>query len=111
MGRAMISMTFLTPDGTKVTCEAEPGETAMQVAIRNNVDGIVAECGGSAMCGTCHVYVESDDTDGLPPPSADENALLEFVACERRANSRLSCQLKLSEGAGNLVVRVPEFQQ
>ena len=82
----------------------------MQVATRNGLTGIVAECGGNAMCATCHVYVDENWIGRLTPMSADEDALLDGAAAERLSNSRLSCQIKLADDLDGLVLRLPEKQ-
>ncbi|HLJ63278.1 MAG TPA: 2Fe-2S iron-sulfur cluster-binding protein, partial [Stellaceae bacterium] len=82
----------------------------MQAAIANGIDGIVAECGGSAMCATCHVYVDEADLARLPKISQGEDEMLESTAAERRKNSRLSCQLVMTTGLDGLTVHLPETQ-
>jgi ferredoxin, 2Fe-2S len=82
----------------------------MQAATRHGVDGIVAECGGNAMCATCHVYVDESWIGRLTPMSADEDALLDGTAAERLSNSRLSCQIKLADALNGLVLRLPDKQ-
>lgn len=72
--------------------------------------GIVAECGGSAMCATCHVYVADDWAGRLPAPLANELEMLECTAAQRAPSSRLSCQIKLTAALDGLVVRLPERQ-
>jgi 2Fe-2S ferredoxin len=104
----MAKITFVSPEGDSRSFEAASGTSVMQVAVSNGVDGIVAECGGSAMCATCHVYVEPDCLTALPPPDAVEEEMLDATAAERRCNSRLSCQLTVGET--DLVVRLPETQ-
>ena len=76
----------------------------MVVATRAGIPGIIGECGGEMSCATCHVHV---DTDEFPPPSLDEQDLLEVVD-ERADNSRLSCQLRLTDETGDLVIHVPQ---
>jgi 2Fe-2S ferredoxin len=104
----MASVTFLHADGTSATVEALDGMSVMRAAITNDVDGIVGECGGQAMCATCHVYVLGDP--GLPPVGTDEEEMLECTAATREANSRLGCQLKAGRDFESLTVRVPERQ-
>ena len=82
----------------------------MMIAITNGVDEILAECGGSLACGTCHVYVEPSQLARLSPPSAAEQDMLSAVAGERRFNSRLSCQIGLSEALDGLVLHLPARQ-
>ncbi len=82
----------------------------METAIMNNVRGIDAECGGCCSCATCHVYVEETFLALIPPPDDMENELLDGVASERRSNSRLSCQLFITDACDGIVVHVPESQ-
>jgi 2Fe-2S ferredoxin len=86
-----------------------PGQSLMKAALSADVEGIEAECGGCLSCATCHVYVESG-TASMPPPSDEEVALLEFVAGERRDNSRLSCQILGSPELPALTVQLPQRQ-
>lgn len=83
----------------------------MQAATGAGVAGIVAECGGSVMCATCHVIVDEAWADKLPPPLAIELEMLECTATERQPTSRVSCPIKLTTAMQGLVVRVPERQQ
>jgi 2Fe-2S ferredoxin len=82
----------------------------MRAALVNGVDGIVAECGGSALCATCHVYVDKQWISRLAAIGDDEDALLDGTACERQANSRLSCQIKITPVLDGLVLLLPERQ-
>lgn len=86
------------------------GTSLMQAAIDSDVDGIVGECGGNAMCATCHVYVLGDAVTRLPAMADDEAEMLQCTASERRENSRLSCQIKMSSALGSLAVELPEEQ-
>ena len=88
-----------------------PGESLMQIATAVGITGIVAECGGSAMCATCHVYVDPQWVHRLPPPLANELEMLECTAAERLPNSRLSCQIKLTAELNGMAVRIPDRQQ
>lgn len=94
-------------DGTQTELEVVEGQSVMNVAVRNNVPGIVGECGGELMCATCHVYVVSPQTRAQL--SDDEDEMLEFAACPRRKNSRLSCQLMVASNS-EFVVETPEAQ-
>lgn len=107
----MIQIHLIQPDGSTVTLEGAAGNSVMQLAVGAGVHGVVGECGGSAMCATCHVYVEEPWADQLPAPLATELEMLECTAAERLPNSRLSCQLKLEPGLAGLAVRLPERQQ
>ena len=103
----MPKITFIDSSGTARTVDAELGSTVMETAIRNNIPGIEAECGGSCSCGTCHVYVEEARIATLPAPDANEVAILDFVAAEVKPESRLACQIKVTPELDAMVVRVP----
>ena len=105
-----ILRTLLHSFGAREVNEAEDGATVMLAALTDGVDGIVAECGGNAVCATCHVYVDDAWTSKLEPVSDDEDALLDGTAAERRPNSRLSCQIKAQPALAGLVVRIPDRQ-
>jgi 2Fe-2S ferredoxin len=106
----MPSIIFIHPDGSRQQIEASAGESAMQAATRNDLSGILAECGGNAMCATCHVYVDEAWLARLPAMGGDEDALLDGAAAERQANSRLSCQIKLATDLDGLVLNLPDRQ-
>jgi 2Fe-2S ferredoxin len=106
----MARVTYVSHDGKKKTLDITPGTTIMQAAMLDGIDGIVAECGGSCMCATCHVYVQEDQLSLLPPISADEEAMLEGTVAPRQPNSRLSCQLPVTPAMDGLVVTMPETQ-
>ena len=106
----MPSIIFIHPDGSRQPIEANVGESAMQAATRQDISGILAECGGNAMCATCHVYVDEDWLARLPAMGGDEDALLDGAAAERQANSRLSCQIKLAADLDGLVLNLPDRQ-
>jgi 2Fe-2S ferredoxin len=106
----MTTITFIHPDSRSETVEAENGASLMLAALTHGVDGIVAECGGNAVCATCHVYVDDAWIGRLDPVSDDEDALLDGTAAERLPNSRLSCQIKVQPALAGLVVRIPDRQ-
>jgi len=99
-------ITYIEPSGNEIVVELGRDWTVMQGAMSNGVEGIEAQCSGSCACATCHCYVESG-MDALPPPTVNETSMLASVAAERRANSRLACQLK---PAADMTVRFPERQ-
>lgn len=101
-------ITYVTSDGTPHVVEAALGLTVMEGSVRNNLPGIVAECGGTCSCGTCHVYVRDPWFAGLPEPYPEELELLEYID-GLRPNSRLSCQLLVTDELHEMVVDVPEF--
>ncbi|MES2999327.1 MAG: 2Fe-2S iron-sulfur cluster-binding protein [Pseudomonadota bacterium] len=90
--------------------ECRPSQSLMQAAIAAGVDGIVADCGGMATCGTCHVFVREPHASLLPPRDADEEAMLDYTAEPRRTNSRLACQIALDESLDGLTVDLPASQ-
>ncbi len=110
MTSAMPRVTYIAQDGKETTLDIAEGTSVMQAAVFNGVDGIVAECGGSCMCATCHVYVREDQLAQTPAMQADEDAMLEGTASPRKPNSRLSCQLVVSPQMEGLVVYLPETQ-
>src|SRR6202050_2552412 len=90
------AVTYISYRGVESRIDVPVGDSVMEGAIKNSVDGIVAECGGACMCGTCHVYVDEAWLAKLPPIAEDENAMLDSTASPRLANSRLSCQLRVT---------------
>jgi 2Fe-2S ferredoxin len=105
----MVKITYIEADGPARTVEGEIGSTVMETAIRNNVPGIEAECGGACACATCHVYVDGAWKEKTGGPSPMEEDMLDF-AFDVRPSSRLSCQIKVSEDLDGLVVTVPPRQ-
>lgn len=104
------AVTYVSSDGEREEVRLAVGTTVKDGAIENGVEGIVAECGGNAMCATCHVYVAEPWMDKLPACSDVEDELLDSTACERTEASRLSCQIKVTDELDGLVVRLPEEQ-
>jgi len=105
----MTKVIFIDACGQARTVDAQVGATVMETAVRNSVPGIEAECGGACACATCHVYVDEEWTERVVKPSQMEEDMLDF-ASEVRPNSRLSCQIKVSEALDGLVVRTPGKQ-
>ena len=105
----MPKIIFTDSTGTARTVEAENGSTVMETAIRNNIPGIEAECGGACACATCHVYVDEAWREKVGGPSPMEEDMLDF-GYEVKASSRLSCQIKVTPDLDGLVVRTPERQ-
>jgi len=106
----MPSIFFVSPDQDPVEVQANVGSSVMHVAQLSRVDGILGECGGAAACATCHVYVDETFVDRLPMMDIQEDEMLAFVATERRPNSRLSCQIPMTEALDGLVIHLPERQ-
>jgi ferredoxin, 2Fe-2S len=106
---SMPKLTFIDASGQSRSVEAQVGATVMETALRNSVPGIEAECGGACACATCHVYVAPEWTEATGKASQMEEDMLDF-AFEVRPNSRLSCQIKVSEALDGLVVTTPPKQ-
>lgn len=106
----MPKVTYLGPDGTETTLEARVGDSVMETAVKNGVKGIVAECGGSCSCATCHVYVDNAFTGKTGEVGPLEDDMLDGAASERKPNSRLSCQIKMSDELDGLVVEIAPEQ-
>ena len=103
-------ITYVQADGSTAVVDAPVGTTVMKAAVANDVAGIVAECGGQAMCATCHVYVSAPGASALGEISEDENEMLDCTAAPRTEHSRLSCQLVVAEHSDGLTVQVPDYQ-
>lgn len=105
----MVQITYVEHDGTEHLVDTEPGVSLMQAAIDNLVPGIDADCGGECSCATCHVMVEESWVEKVGAPGDMEESMLDLNP-ERQENSRLSCQVMLSEELDGLSVTMPEFQ-
>jgi 2Fe-2S ferredoxin len=106
----MPTIVFIHPDGRLERIHAEVGESVMLAALSSGVNGIVAECSGGAVCGTCHVYVDEGWIGRLTEMDSCEDDALEGTAADRLSNSRLSCQIRLTRELDGLVLRLPERQ-
>ncbi|MBX3605912.1 MAG: 2Fe-2S iron-sulfur cluster binding domain-containing protein [Piscinibacter sp.] len=107
----MTRITFIDPAGSATELDVPDGWSLMQAATANGVDGIVGECGGSCACATCHCYVDELLATRLPPPAQNELDMLANVAAERRPNSRLACQLKVSPALAGGSLQLPACQE
>jgi 2Fe-2S ferredoxin len=105
----MAKITFITADETVYEVEAENGMTVMESAIHNQVPGIEAECGGACACATCHGYIDEKFMPIVGEPEPMEEDMLDF-GYDVRSNSRLTCQIRVSDELDGMVVRVPERQ-
>ena len=105
----MAKIAYVQPNGDQRVLEVAPGLSVMEGAVNNNVRGIIAECHGALSCATCHVYVDPSWVDRLGEKSETESSMLECV-CDPHPNSRLSCQIKVTEALDGLVVATPERQ-
>ncbi|MCR2799364.1 2Fe-2S iron-sulfur cluster-binding protein [Microbacterium sp. zg-Y818] len=105
----MGSVVYTQPDGTVRELEAEAGQSVMQLATKNGVRGILAQCGGTLSCATCHVYVDETDLADCGPLADFEDDMLDTTAADRLDCSRLSCQVKVGEGQ-TIRVTIPPTQ-
>jgi 2Fe-2S ferredoxin len=105
----MPKVIYIDQDGTERAVDAEPGATVMETAINNDIPGILATCGGSCSCATCHVYVDEEWFEKLPAPALEEMDMLD-TAHDLKDNSRLSCQIVVSEELDGLTVTTPPRQ-
>jgi ferredoxin, 2Fe-2S len=107
----MPKVTYIEFNGTAHEVEVPVGLSVMRGAVNNLVPGIDADCGGECACATCHVYVDAAWLDrlGTPAPGSMEESMLSFAAVAE-PNSRLSCQITMTEALDGLVVRMPEGQ-
>ncbi|MEQ5837307.1 2Fe-2S iron-sulfur cluster-binding protein [Marinobacter sp. NFXS9] len=106
----MIRLTFVTPDGARSDVEAPPGANLMEVAIANGIDGILADCGGNMVCGTCHVVIPEGFQAAIPKQSEMERDILECVPSPQ-PNTRLCCQIALTEALDGIELHVPKAQR
>tara|TARA_B100000745_G_scaffold37137_1_gene23017 strand:+ start:564 stop:884 length:321 start_codon:yes stop_codon:yes gene_type:complete len=105
----MPKITYIESNGKTHTIEVANGLSVMEGAVQNNITGIDADCGGSMACATCHVYVKEEWFNKLPKKEDGEEDMLD-MAFEPKKNSRLSCQLMISDQLDGLVVNLPEKQ-
>ncbi|MFK7864170.1 MAG: 2Fe-2S iron-sulfur cluster-binding protein [Pseudohongiellaceae bacterium] len=105
----MVKVLFIEHDGSEHNVDVKVGDSLMQAAISNGVPGIDADCGGSCSCATCHVYVHDDWLAKTGEVNPTEEAMLS-LSTDRKDNSRLSCQIGVTEELDGLVVTTPEFQ-
>ena len=101
----MPQITFVGSDGETHIVVGEDGETLMRTAVEAGISGVEGECGGSLSCATCHLYIDEEWISRLAPPSEEEEVMLEFAEGVK-ANSRLSCQIKLAPELDGLIAYV-----
>ncbi len=106
----MPRVTYIEHTGASHEVDVPEGDSVMRGAYAHALEGIVAECGGGLACATCHVYVDDAWAERVGPASGPESDMLEFAASERKPNSRLSCQIVVTDALDGLVVRMPETQ-
>jgi 2Fe-2S ferredoxin len=105
----MPKITYVDARGVERSVEGKTGMSVMETAIKNNIPGIDADCGGACACATCHVYVDEAFTALVGKPSAMEQSMLDFAE-NVKPNSRLSCQIKIKDELDGLRVTTPESQ-
>jgi 2Fe-2S ferredoxin len=100
-------VTYVVPDGSTHVVDVPAGQSVMDGSVRNNLPGIVAECGGSCSCATCHVHLDEEFADLFDEASDEERDLLEYAE-DRSPHSRLSCQLIVRAGCDGVRLTVPD---
>ncbi len=105
----MVKITYIENDGKEHTVEAQPGISVMEAAVNNMVPGIDADCGGACACATCHVYVDPTFAEKTGTMESMEESMLDF-ASDHKPESRLSCQITITEDMDGLVLRLPRTQ-
>ena len=106
----MPTVIFIEPDGAEYPIAVKSGTTARDAAVNNGVPGIDGDCGGECACATCHVYVDTDWMDKIPPREDMEEDMLDFAFEPDLSRSRLTCQLTVSDALDGLIVTMPERQ-
>ena len=106
----MTKLTFILSDGSHHEVVAKNGLSVMRAALDHGLDAVIAECGGVAACGTCHVFVDPTALARIPAPDGNEDSMLDYTAEPRAANSRLSCQLMVTDELEGAVFTLPSRQ-
>lgn len=106
----MARITYIEPDGSERIVDVKAGLSIMEGAINNGVNGIEADCGGVCACATCHIYLDAGWIEAAGPRTDIEEAMLD-LANEVRENSRLSCQVKVTDAMDGLILSIPEEQR
>jgi ferredoxin, 2Fe-2S len=97
-------------DNKGISIDVKAGQSLMKAAVSANIEGVAADCGGTLTCATCHVMVREPWLSQLPAMTDDEDGMLDFAACARQANSRLSCQITLTDAMNGMLVDLPASQ-
>lgn len=108
-GSLMAKITYIEHDGTEHVADVPSGNSVMEGAVKNMIPGIDADCGGACACATCHVYVDPAWSEVVGQPSSMEQSMLDFADAVKE-NSRLSCQIPVTDALDGLVVRMPASQ-
>lgn len=106
----MPQATFVHADGTRRALDVAAGTSLMRAATDHGLEGIVGDCGGAMSCATCHVFVEPAFAALLPPMQPNEDQILDYTAAGRRPESRLACQIVMSDALDGIVVHVADPQ-
>jgi ferredoxin, 2Fe-2S len=106
----MPQVTFVMHDGTEHQVDAVAGRSVMESARQAGISGIEGDCGGNLSCATCHVYVDEAWLSRIGKVEAMEDEMLDLVAAGRQPNSRLSCQVTMSDAVDNIRVYIPDIQ-
>jgi 2Fe-2S ferredoxin len=104
-------VTYVSSSGIARKVDVPSGMSVMQAALNHRVEGILGECGGNCMCATCHVYVDLPFLSSIPPANDNEKFMLSIAAESPDTNSRLSCQIKMTEDLDGIIVRLPGKQK
>lgn len=102
---------FISASGLVSDVEVPVGMSVMQAALNHKLDVMLGECGGNCMCATCHAYVDPAFLDRIPAPKQNEKFMLSIAAEGPESNSRLSCQIKMTEELNGIVIRLPKKQK
>ncbi|NML75678.1 2Fe-2S iron-sulfur cluster binding domain-containing protein [Rhizobium sp. S-51] len=105
----MIRVIFIPAEDQPIEVKASPGDSLMAAAVNGGIAEIIAECGGACACGTCHCYIDESWIAKLPAPGAHEQDMIECVI-DPRTESRLSCQVTLTEHHDGLIIHLPRAQ-
>lgn len=106
----MPKVTYIAADDTETVVDVSSGTSLMHAASSNCIEGIVGDCGGAMSCATCHVLVEPEFLSLLSPVSESEDQMLDYTAATRQDNSRLSCQIVMTDELDGIVVRMADPQ-
>jgi 2Fe-2S ferredoxin len=104
-------VTYISSSGASRKIDVPLGISVMHAALNGRLEGILGECGGNCLCATCHVYVDPAFLDRIPPAKPNEKGMLGIAAEGPQANSRLSCQIKITNELDGLIVRLPAKQR
>jgi len=107
----MPNVSYVSSSGITRKIEAPAGISLMQAALNHRIEGILGDCGGNAMCATCHVYVDPAYLERIPPAAPNETFMLSIAAEGPAPNSRLSCQVKMTAELDGIVARLPARQK